>query len=113
MAAAKIIDAQVIANGASVTKTLSVNGFEWVAVELTNDQTCDLSVTASTVDATSRVPTLTNDNAYSYTLTNLSATSNGRTYIRPLRRLMSTLAVTVTNKSGGADATVNVWVALS
>ena len=55
MAAAKIIDAQVLANGASVTKTLSVNGFEWVAVELTNDQTCDLSVTASTVDGTTRV----------------------------------------------------------
>ena len=112
MAVQKLLDNVAIANNATTTRTISVNGFEWAVVELVNDQTCDLNLGGSVVDNPGRTPTLTNEANLSYTRTGLTATTNGRAYLTPLRQCLSTLTIQVTNKSGGGDAHVSLWLAL-
>lgn len=113
MAARKLLDNVTIASNATRTVTVSVNDMQWAVVELVNDQTCDLNLAGSVEDGAARVPTLTNEANLSYTRTGLTATANGRAFITPLRRCLSTLAIQVTNRSGGADAHVSLWLALS
>ena len=109
----KLFDGEVIPNGTTVTRALSVNGYAYAAVEETNDQTIDFNLTGSVEDAAARVPLLTLENNATQTRTGLTATMNGRVYVLPLRKVLRTLTVSVTNKSGGADATVHVWVSLA
>ena len=109
----KLFDGEVIANNATVTRVLSVNDFAFAAVEETNDQTVDFNINASVEDAAARAPLLTLENNATQTRTGLTATTNGRVYVLLLRKVFRTLSISVTNKSGGADATVTVWVSLA
>lgn len=113
MYSAKVMDSVTIANAASSAVVVPVNGFAFLAVEITHDQTIDMSVTGSISDASGRTPVLTAENNAAQTRTGLTATTNGRLFIIPLRGVLREVTVGVTNKSGAADAHVSVWVALA